>query len=292
LIVESMPAPTRQDGTDSTSESSTRKSGRSLAQAVVTALVLLGIVALCYALGRSAFFVLIAVVVTIALYELLDAVGRSNRRPVVPFGLVCGLAMMIVAYARRPALVAVVLAVALFGALVFALRSGRGSSPATDAAWTFLGIAWVGGGGAAATAIMMLNPGGLPLLVATVLISALDDIGAFFAGSNLGRHKLAPSISPAKSWEGAVAGFVTALIGGLVAGALLDEITFVEGLGLGAVCGLFSPPGDLIESLVKRELGIKDSGRLLPGHGGFLDRLDAIMFCTPPAYLYLRFVVF
>jgi CDP-diglyceride synthetase len=127
---------------------------------------------------------------------------------------------------------------------------------------------------------------GVALLVAFVLTVAVDDIAAYFAGTSFGRRRLAPSISPAKSWEGAVAGFAGALVAGLVAGALVDELSVVEGLGLGTVCGLFAPMGDLVESLFKRELGIKDSGRLLPGHGGMLDRLDAIIFCAAPVYLY------
>ena len=79
--------------------------------------------------------------------------------------------------------------------------------------------------------------------------------------------------------------------GGLAAGSVLDELTLAEGLGLGLVAALLGPLGDLLESMVKREMGVKDSGRLLPGHGGMLDRLDAIVFAVPFAYLYLRVVV-
>jgi phosphatidate cytidylyltransferase len=77
----------------------------------------------------------------------------------------------------------------------------------------------------------------------------------------------------------------------LFAGLLFD-LSLAAGLGIGAIVALLAPAGDLVESLAKRELGIKDSGRLLPGHGGFLDRLDAIIFCCPVVYLFLRFIVF
>lgn len=83
---------------------------------------------------------------------------------------------------------------------------------------------------------------------------------------------------------------MAAVVGGLAAGALLDDLGIVHGLVMGGICGMLAPVGDLLESLVKREVGIKDSGRLLPGHGGFLDRLDAIIFCAPFVYMYLRFV--
>ena len=88
---------------------------------------------------------------------------------------------------------------------------------------------------------------------------------------------------------GGVAG---SLLGGLLFAGLLEELDVIQGLGMGAVAGLIAPVGDLVESLVKREIGIKDSGRLLPGHGGFLDRLDAILFASPAVYLYLLFIVF
>ena len=81
-----------------------------------------------------------------------------------------------------------------------------------------------------------------------------------------------------------------ALLAGLAFGALADELTLIDGLALGALSAMLAPVGDLVESMFKREMGIKDSGRLLPGHGGLLDRLDAIVFCAPAVYLYLRFI--
>jgi phosphatidate cytidylyltransferase len=148
----------------------------------------------------------------------------------------------------------------------------------------------VAGGGAAAVSMLQLEDG-LFLLIAYVLITALDDIGAYFAGTRLGRHKMAPSISPAKTWEGWTGGFLASLAGGLFFAVLLASLDPLDGLAIAAISGLLAPVGDLVESLVKREIGIKDSGRLLPGHGGLLDRLDAILFCAPAVYLYLRFVV-
>jgi phosphatidate cytidylyltransferase len=266
--------------------------GRKLSQAVATAVVLLVILVLCYALGSTAFFWLATVVVLLALFELLDAVRRSGRRPVVVFGLLCGAGLLLPAYylPDRPELIVAVIGTAAVGALVLALRPGRGPTPASDAAWTVLGVAWIGGAGAAAVSILTLRDG-LNLLVAHVLIAALDDIGAYFVGVRFGSHKLAPSISPAKSWEGFFAGLVAALVGGAVFGLLLDVLGVGHGLVVAAIIGVFAPAGDLTESMAKRELGIKDSGRLLPGHGGFLDRLDAIIFCALPVFFYLRVVV-
>ena len=153
-----------------------------------------------------------------------------------------------------------------------------------------LGVAWIAGGGASVAAMLKLTDG-IYLVVAYLLITALDDIGAYFTGTRFGKHKMAPSISPAKSWEGWIGGFVSSLAGGLLFAFLLNILDPLDGLAIGAISGLLAPVGDLIESMAKREIGIKDSGRLLPGHGGLLDRLDAILFCAPAVYLYVRFVV-
>jgi phosphatidate cytidylyltransferase len=265
---------------------------RSLAAAVATAVFLLGLIALAYVLGDVAFFFLALTVVLIALFELYDALVQSGRRPNIPFGIACGAALMAVSFLDRPALIPVVIATTSFGALLLALRPSRGQTPASDAAWTVLGVTWLAGGGAAAVAMLKLPANGLKLLIGFVLIAAVDDIAAYFAGTAFGSHKMAPTISPAKSWEGFAGGLAGALAGGALFGLWLTELTPLEGLAIGGICGLLAPAGDLVESLVKRELGIKDSGRLLPGHGGFLDRLDAILFCAPAVYVFLRFVVF
>ena len=266
--------------------------GRPLGQAVITAVILVALIAVSYALGVRGFLVLICAVVLTALFELLDALLQTGRRPSLVLGLAGGLGMLAVAYSGRPALFGVVLAGVLVGGFMWALRPKRGVTPASDAAWALFGVAWIGGGGAGVASMLTLDPGGLNFVVAFILIVAAGDIAAYFVGTNLGRHKLAPSISPGKSWEGFFGGVLGALLGGLLFGSLLDELTLQHGLTIGAICGLISPIGDLVESLVKREIGIKDSGRLLPGHGGFLDRIDAIIFAAPAVFLYLRFVVF
>lgn len=263
---------------------------RSLPKAVLTAVILVGLIVLSFILGRIAFFVLICAVVLIALYELLTMLKRTGRNIVVPFGLVAGFAMLLTVFLEQPAFIGPILGITTFGSLLLALRPGRGEHPATDVSWTVLAVAWVAGGGAAATAILML-PGGRLLLVAFIVLVALGDIGAYFVGVEKGRHKIAPSISPAKSWEGFGAGVVSALFAGaLVAGVLL-RVSLIEGLGLALVIAVLAPLGDLAESMVKREIGTKDSGSILPGHGGLLDRLDAIVFTAPVAYAFLRFIV-
>lgn len=285
-------APGHEDETAQPGSPEAAPQGRSLKQAVITALVLVGLMAAAYFIGVRGFFVLAGVVVGAALFELLDALKRTGHRPSVLLGLAGGLGMFIVAYLGRPALFGVVLAGVLIAGFLWALRPRRGAFAMSDVGWILLGVAWIGGGGAGAISILVLEPGGLNLLIAFVLTVAAGDIGAYFVGTAFGRHKLAPSISPGKTWEGFVGGVVASLAFGLLVGGLLDELRLLDGLALGAISGFISPVGDLVESLVKREIGIKDSGRILPGHGGFLDRLDAIIFAAPAVYLYLLFVVY
>lgn len=267
--------------------------GRNLPQAVGTAAVLLALIAGAYAAGTDGFFVLALAVIVLALLELLEALRMRGRRVVITFALGTCIAMLAAAYLRPDELGYLLTAggVGVFGTFMLGLPRGRGTQPATDIAWAVLPLVWIGGGGAAAVLILTL-PSGLNLLVAHVLIAALADIGAFFAGTSFGRHKMAPAISPAKSWEGFAGGLGAAVAGGAAAGLLIGDLGVLHGLAVGILIGLLAPAGDLSESMVKRELGIKDSGRMLPGHGGMLDRLDGILFCAPAVLVYLRVVVF
>ncbi len=113
------------------------------------------------------------------------------------------------------------------------------------------------------------------------------DIAAYFVGLAFGRHKLAPKVSPGKSWEGTVAGLVAGAIAGMLAAAVFG-LPEVGGLLLGAGISLAALIGDLFESAIKRRAGVKDSGGLLPGHGGVLDRFDAVFFAAPVAYAALK----
>jgi len=118
------------------------------------------------------------------------------------------------------------------------------------------------------------------------------DSAAYFIGRRWGEHKMSPYLSPKKSWEGGVAGFVTsvAVAAGLV--PLLGlPLSYVQAIILGALVGVVGQVGDLAESLLKRQVGVKDSSRLIPGHGGMLDRLDSLMFVIPTVYYLLRFVL-
>ena len=130
------------------------------------------------------------------------------------------------------------------------------------------------------------------LLTTFFAIVMLTDTGAFYTGRTIGRHKLAPRVSPGKTIEGAIGGFVMAVAAGLLCKlAFFTEIPTVHVLALGAALGAIGQIGDLAESMLKRGSNVKDSGNLLPGHGGMLDRIDSMLFCAPVLYYYSRFLV-
>jgi len=147
-----------------------------------------------------------------------------------------------------------------------------------------LGFTWV------AIVTIMNHESGQWLLLLAIVIIALADVGGFFAGKYFGKHKLAPIISPGKTWEGFVGGLVlqAVLVGSLV-WFLSDEISLLSLSLLVFPVGLYSVLGDLFESMIKRHSGVKDSGHLLPGHGGVLDRIDGIMAALPMFGLILPF---
>ena len=121
-----------------------------------------------------------------------------------------------------------------------------------------------------------------------LVVVFFGDTGAYFSGRALGRHKLSAAVSPKKTVEGAIGGLVASTLGGwLAAVVVLPGLGLVEALALGALCGLVGQVGDLAESLFKRAHNTKDSGRLLPGHGGVLDRLDGVLFAAPVLYAWL-----
>jgi len=119
------------------------------------------------------------------------------------------------------------------------------------------------------------------------------DTAAYFIGRSIGRHKLFPRVSPNKTWEGAVAGFIAAIGVFLLARVLvLPYLSVPQSIVCGSIVGLIGQVGDLAESLLKRDAGVKDSSSLIPGHGGVLDRFDSLLFVAPAMFVYLDFIVF
>jgi phosphatidate cytidylyltransferase len=130
-------------------------------------------------------------------------------------------------------------------------------------------------------------------LIVSILVSIwVCDSAAFFLGSAFGKHKLFPRVSPNKSWEGAIAGFIFSIISMLVAKFyFIDFLSLQDAIVIGIIVGTVGQMGDLVESLIKRDAGVKDSSAIIPGHGGIFDRFDSLLLTAPVVYLYLHFFV-
>jgi phosphatidate cytidylyltransferase len=171
-------------------------------------------------------------------------------------------------------------------ALAFLLKGISATRQAATASVsaTVMGAAWVGFGLGFVILIRDLPEHGR-LAAFTILLAVwAGDTFAYFGGRLIGRHKMAPTTSPGKTWEGFVFGTIATVFVAFVALYKQDFLTVGESIVLGAIIAVAAPVGDLFESLLKRDAGVKDSGRLLGGHGGMLDRLDAFLFAAPAAY--------
>ena len=134
---------------------------------------------------------------------------------------------------------------------------------------------------------------GLDMLLLLLAATWLGDTGAYFTGRALGRHKMARRLSPKKTWEGFIGGLLAAMGGAmLLAWLLLPGFSLLQAASLGAVIDIAGVLGDLAESMLKRSFGVKDSGRIMPGHGGILDRIDSILFSAPALYVALQIPFF
>jgi phosphatidate cytidylyltransferase len=175
------------------------------------------------------------------------------------------------------------LATFLLAFFLFLVATTR--APATmSISSTILGAAWIGFGLGCILLLRAIPTHGV-LAVFTVVIAVwAEDTAAYIVGRLLGRHKFSPALSPAKTWEGFVAGAAAAIFVAFVAMYKQHFLTITESIVLGVVVAVAAALGDLFESALKRDMQVKDSGRLLPGHGGILDRVDALLFAVPAAF--------
>jgi phosphatidate cytidylyltransferase len=162
-------------------------------------------------------------------------------------------------------------------------------------AWTLTGILYMGWMLGYYVALRQLDHG-RELVILAVFTTFACDTSAFFVGRAWGRHHMAPTISPHKTWEGAIGGFVGAVAAALALRYLLSlgdwslPLNYVEAIGVGCSIGVVAQLGDLLESLLKRRAGVKDSGNLIPGHGGVLDRIDSLVFTGVIVYYFVLWV--
>jgi phosphatidate cytidylyltransferase len=264
------------------------KTGRNLLAAIWVGLALGGAALVTLLTVKATFLIFMGAALLVALHELDEALqNRGIRIPVIPIAL-GGAAMVTCAYWAAGGAVMAAVALTLVAVLIWRLFGGTAGYVGDVTAAVFAAV-YLGLLGATVSA-MLAAPNGGRRVLAFIIVTICSDIGGYFAGITLGRsgaHKMAPAISPKKTWEG-LAGSIAACVG---AGAIVLPVAlhgyWWQGAVVGAAAVAAAVFGDLAESMMKRDLDIKDMGSLLPGHGGVLDRIDSLLVCAPVVWLLL-----
>ncbi|HWH31157.1 MAG TPA: phosphatidate cytidylyltransferase [Egibacteraceae bacterium] len=229
----------------------------------------------------------IGVLLLIALFELDRAFREHGLRPGTPVAVGAGFVMFFGSYPDGASAQTLGLVLLLFGAMAWALLDRGRTRMAASLGATMLMAVWVPFL-ASFIGLLLARPDGRWYVFLAVLFAVFNDIGAYAVGMRFGRHKMAPTVSPAKSWEGLAGGILAATVVALVVAVpLVPDLRAVHAVVLAVGASVAGTLGDLAESMVKRDLGVKDLGSVLPGHGGIMDRADAIIFALPMTYLLL-----
>ncbi|MEJ7636145.1 phosphatidate cytidylyltransferase [Aeromicrobium sp.] len=267
----------------------TSRAGRNLPASIAVGVGLVAMVLATLFIQKEVFIGVIAIALAIGLFELSRAFSTARIKiPVVPV-LTGGTIMLVGSYLGGMETASIALALTVIGTLVWRLSDGAEGFVRDSSAGVFvLGYLYLMG---SFVILMLVEDDGPWRVVAFIVATIASDIGGYIAGVLFGKHPMAPTISPKKSWEG----FTGSLIFGVGAGIVtityaLDGDWWV-GIILGIAGVVFATLGDLSESLIKRDLGIKDMGDLLPGHGGLMDRLDSLIAVAPIAWLILHTLV-
>lgn len=287
------------DGANAASADSPSRAS-SLARRVASVSVLIPII-LAAAWWYWATAILVGVCIGIGVVELYGIMRHGGYAPRTPVGIAIGL-LIAAAAAFQPStrldLSGLAIGVALVLSLCYELIPSQRSESMAGWAITFSGAFYIGGLLSYFILLAQLDtplragwlsilhiPAATSWIFLLLAVTWLQDTAAYFVGRALGRHKMAPVLSPKKSWEGAAGGFVASILTAMLAVATLGlPISYPAATLIGAAAGVAGPLGDLVESLIKRQIGIKDSGQLIPGHGGILDRIDSLLFTAPVVY--------
>jgi phosphatidate cytidylyltransferase len=259
---------------------------------VGTGLAVAVVALLAFKLGTVPSLVLVVIVVTFAAGECFGVLRRAGYHPATLLGLVGTISLTVGAYTKGIAALPLVLVLIVAFTLIWYLFGIERGSPVAGTAATLLTVGWVSLLGSYAG--LLLSPSAFPdrhgiaFLLGAIIATVANDVGALVVGGWMGRTPLAPNISPNKTWEGLFGGAVFSILVSTVVVGAIHPWSASSGALLGVVVAVVAPIGDLCESLLKRDLRLKDMGTLLPGHGGVLDRVDALLFVLPATYYLVR----
>ncbi|PWR07876.1 phosphatidate cytidylyltransferase [Micromonospora acroterricola] len=266
------------------------RAGRNLPAAIGVGLGLGALIVVPLVFYPLAFLVVVAGAVGIGIWEMARAVRRSGAHPPLLPLLAGGVLTVGLAWFAGPDALSLGLLVTVLGTMIWRLGDGPGGFQRDLTAATLIAVYVPFLGGFAALLAAAPDDGPLRIL-ATLVAVVLSDTGGYAAGVSFGRHPMAPTVSPKKSWEGFAGSVTAAALGSALLLWLMFEVAPWWGALFGLAVSCAAVLGDLAESMIKRDLGVKDMSNLLPGHGGLMDRLDSILFAVPTAYLLLAIFV-
>ena len=270
-----------------------------LKQRVITAAVGVPLIIAAVWFGNPWFSLLIAAVVLLSTLEFYRMVAKSGEgQPLTYFGLLFALALALSPlglHCKNTDILPLAMALGIVISLLWLLCRSPRENALRRWAWTIAGALYVGWMLSYWVNLRLLDEGAAWVYLA-LLTTFANDTGAFFVGRRWGKRKLASSISPRKTWEGAIGGMLSGIAGAFIVFAILNvfsplPLSYWQIILLGFLVSLFAQLGDLVESLLKRNLGAGESGKLLPGHGGILDRFDSLIFAGVVVYYYAICVV-
>ena len=241
------------------------------------------------------FSLLIAGAALAGTYEFYHMANFDRREPLLYLGVLYSLALVLSPHYRNPDALPILITTTMLVSLIYLLCRPAREKAFHKWAWTIAGALYVGWMLSYWLSLRGLGDGRSWVYLA-ILTTFANDTGAFFIGRAIGKHKLAPTISEGKTREGAIGGLICAVLGALIIATVLNRISpfdfrYWQIILIGLIIGLFAQLGDLVESLLKRNMGVKESGNLLPGHGGILDRFDSLIFVGAVVYYYVIWVV-
>jgi phosphatidate cytidylyltransferase len=265
--------------------------GRDLPVAIAVGVVLAGGLVASLVWHPLAFVGFLALLTSVAYVEVRAVLRRVGHDLDVPVVVAATLVLLVGASQARHAGQVIGLLVLVLGAFAWHLADRRRTDVVRSAATTVLFGLWIGF--LASFAVLLVDrPDGVVLVLTVIGAAVVTDIGGFAAGVRFGRHRIAPHVSPNKTWEGLAGGVLSAtVLAAIVLPLVGGPLGALEAAVVALVCGLASFVGDLVESMVKRDLGIKDLGRILPGHGGVLDRVDGILWALPVGFFAVELLV-
>lgn len=265
-----------------------RRAGRKLLPSIAVSLSLIALIWFALAYHREIFAVVVAVAVLFGIREIVRAFGVRGTYISINFLVLASVALSYSAWNGGVAGLATATAIAIPVLLIQLLSKGPEGFVASATATTFslLYLPFLGG----FLILLARTSNGFERVMTFVVLVSCNDTFGYIVGVLIGKHPLAPKISPKKSWEGLGGSLVFTLAGGVLAFKYIMELQWWIGIIVGLMIVFTATCGDLIESAMKRDLALKDMGSLLPGHGGMLDRLDSVLISAPALWLALELV--